>query len=234
MDRIGEMDTLWMREAVQEARRADAAGEVPVGAVVVVEGELVARAHNMKESRVDPTAHAEMIALRLAAESLGRWRLSDAVLYVTLEPCPMCAGALVNARIGRLVYGTPDPKAGACGSVMDITGDERLNHRVPLTSGVLETECASVLRDFFAAKRSGRATAALGPRPVERRDGRVRLKAPDSKSGVGVTPPGVRIPLSPPVRRASVFMKRTQRQRKRYRAAEARDQQAGWERCPSG
>ena len=162
MNRNGEMDMFWMREALAEARRAGAAGDVPVGAVVVVDGQVISRAHNMRESQADPTAHAEMIALRRAAELLDRWRLSDAVLYVTLEPCPMCAGALVNARIGRLVYGAPDPKAGACGSVMDITGDDRLNHRVPLTSGVLETECTSLLRDFFAAKRSGRATAALG------------------------------------------------------------------------
>ncbi len=148
-----EMDESWMREALAEARRSEKLGEVPVGAVVVIGGEIAARACNLRETGSDPTAHAEMIALRQAAHGSGSWRLGEATLYVTLEPCPMCAGALVNARIGRLVYGAPDPKAGACGSLFDITGDMRLNHRVRVTGGVLARECGALLREFFAGRR---------------------------------------------------------------------------------
>lgn len=152
-------DEVWMREAIEEARRADAMGEVPVGAVLIIGEEVVARAHNRRETDLDPTAHAEVLALRQAARRIRSWRLEEATLYVTLEPCPMCAGALVNARLGRLVYGAPDPKAGACGTVMNVPGNPGLNHHVPTTSGVLETECASLLRGFFVARRTGKAAA---------------------------------------------------------------------------
>lgn len=142
-----------MSLALDEARAAAAEGEAPVGAVIVCDGAVVARARNARESAADPTAHAELIAIREAAERLGRWRLSDCTLYVTLEPCPMCAGALVNARIGRLVYGAADPKAGAVGTLYDLSCDERLNHRFPVARGVLERECSEVLTGFFRELR---------------------------------------------------------------------------------
>jgi tRNA(adenine34) deaminase len=143
----------FMREALREADLAAAHDDVPVGAVVVSDGAIVARGHNEREHARDATAHAEMLALRRACHALRRWRLSDCTLYVTLEPCAMCAGALVLARIGAVVYGAADPKAGACGSVLDVTGDERLNHRPEIVSGVLEEECGDVLRRFFARRR---------------------------------------------------------------------------------
>lgn len=142
-----------MRLALEEARAAAAEDEVPVGAVVVANGELVARAHNRPRGLNDPTAHAEVLAMRAAAESLGHWWLNDATLYVTLEPCAMCAGATVLARIGRLVYGAADPKAGMAGSLGDIPRDPRLNHRVEVTGGVLADEAVELLRTFFRAKR---------------------------------------------------------------------------------
>jgi len=142
-----------MSLALTEARRAAAAGEIPIGAVLIVSGQVVAAAHNMRETWQDPTAHAETIALRAASARLGRWRLSDATLYVTLEPCFMCAGALVLARINRVVYGCRDEKAGALGSVYDIGHDTRLNHTFAITAGVLETECRAVLQQFFKKRR---------------------------------------------------------------------------------
>ena len=144
-----------MREALKEARRAAAEDEVPVGAVVVKEGRLLGRAHNQRERLRDPTAHAEMVAITQAAEAVGTWRLDGATIFVTLEPCPMCAGALVNARMGRLVYGADDPKAGACGTLMDLANDPRLNHRLPVTRGILAAECGEVLREFFRKRRRG-------------------------------------------------------------------------------
>ena len=146
-------DERWMREALAEAMRADAHGDVPVGAVIVVGGQAIGRGHNRREADRDPTAHAEVLAIREAARALGTWYLVDAVLYVTQEPCPMCAGALVNARVDRLVYGVADPKAGAAGTLFDILRDERLNHRVAVESGVLGEECGALLRDFFRARR---------------------------------------------------------------------------------
>ena len=146
-------DESWMREALNEARRAAAEDEVPVGAVVVKDGRLLGRAHNQREMLRDPTAHAEMVAITQAAEAVGSWRLDGATIFVTLEPCPMCAGALVNARMGRLVYGADDPKAGACGSLMDLVNDARLNHRLPVTRGVLGAECGAILKEFFRARR---------------------------------------------------------------------------------
>ena len=147
-------DEGWMRRALREAARAAGAGEVPVGAVVAKDGRVLGSAGNQRERLRDPTAHAEIIALTQAAEAVGSWRLDGATMFVTLEPCPMCAGALVNARIGRLVYGADDPKAGACGTLMDLSADRRLNHRFPVTRGVLAAECAEVLRAFFRRRRS--------------------------------------------------------------------------------
>jgi tRNA(adenine34) deaminase len=146
-------DERFMAHALVEARAAAAEGEVPVGAVVVHGGRIIGRGHNQRETLNDPTAHAEMIAITSAAAFLESWRLLDCTLYVTLEPCSMCAGAIVLARIPRLVYGTPDGKAGACGSVLDITREPRLNHRVEPVPGVLMVDCAELLRSFFKKKR---------------------------------------------------------------------------------
>jgi len=148
-----EADTTYMALALDEARAAAAIGEVPIGAVVVCDGAVVARAHNTREVDADPTAHAELIAIREASQRLGRWRLSDCTVYATLEPCPMCAGAMHQARIERLVYGAPDPKAGAVGTLYDLSNDERLNHRFAVTSGVLGDQSAALLRDFFGDLR---------------------------------------------------------------------------------
>lgn len=148
-----EIDEKFMREALAEARAAAAVGEVPIGAVVVRDGEIVARAHNRRELDQDPSAHAEFAALCAAAQALGRWRLSDCTVYVTLEPCCMCAGLMVNARVGRCVYGASDAKAGALGSLYDLNADSRLNHRFHVTAGVLADECRAVLSNYFAGLR---------------------------------------------------------------------------------
>ena len=148
-----EIDEKFMREALAEASAAAAVGEVPIGAVVVRAGEIVARAHNRRELDQDPSAHAEFSALCAAAQSLGRWRLSDCTVYVTLEPCCMCAGLMVNARVGRCVYGATDAKAGALGSLYDLNADSRLNHRFNVTAGVLADECREVLSDYFSGLR---------------------------------------------------------------------------------
>lgn len=148
-------DASFMEEALREARRAASEGEVPVGAVVVRDGEILGRGRNQRELLKDPTAHAEMIALTQAAAAAGTWRLDGAAMIVTLEPCPMCAGALVNARVGRLLFGAADPKAGACGTLMNLVGDPRLNHRLPVVPGVRAAECAALLKDFFRARRRG-------------------------------------------------------------------------------
>jgi tRNA(adenine34) deaminase len=139
--------------ALAEARKAADAGEVPVGAVVVANGEVVATAHNLREGTADPTAHAEVIALRHAGQALGSWRLDAATLYVTLEPCPMCAGAMVAARLGRLVFGAADPAGGAVGSLYNMASDPRLNHEVPFSAGVRAAECAVLLTGFFGSRR---------------------------------------------------------------------------------
>ncbi len=153
-------DERWMRLALEEAQAAEALGEVPVGAVIVKGGEVVARGHNLTHTLQDPTTHAEMVAIRRAAEATGHWRLLECTLYVTLEPCTMCSGAIVLARIPRLVYGAPDPKAGMCGSLENLVQDRRLNHRVELVPGVLAEECGEVLRAFFRSRRrKGPATA---------------------------------------------------------------------------
>jgi tRNA(adenine34) deaminase len=143
-----------MAIALAEARRAEEHGDVPIGAAIYRGGELLARAGNERELRKDPTAHAEVLAIRAAAERLGGWRLPGTALYVTLEPCAMCAGAIVLARIPTVVFGTPDPKAGAAGSVLDVLAEPALNHRPQLIQGVRGEECAAVLRGFFASRRS--------------------------------------------------------------------------------
>ncbi len=149
-------DSDYMRLALEQAEGAAAAGETPVGAVIVAGGAVIASAHNMRETWQDPTAHAESIVLRKAAARLGRWRLPDATVYVTMEPCLMCAGALVLARIERLVYGCRDARAGALGSVYDVVRDGRLNHVFRITPGVLEEECRAVVQEFFGKLRGTR------------------------------------------------------------------------------
>ena len=146
-------DETFMREALLLAGKAAAAGEVPVGAVVVKGGAVVGRGHNQPVASHDPTAHAEVMALRDAAEKLGNYRLVDCALYVTLEPCAMCAGAIMNARVNRLVYGAADPKAGACGSVVDLFAETRLNHHATVAGGVMAAEAGKLLQEFFAARR---------------------------------------------------------------------------------
>jgi tRNA(adenine34) deaminase len=152
-----------MRLALEQAREAELLGEVPVGAVVVRDGAVVASGHNVTHTENNPAGHAEMIALRRAAGVTGHWRLLDCTLYVTLEPCAMCAGAIVLSRIPRLVYAAADPKAGMCGSLENLVQDPRLNHRVQLTSGVLAEESGELLRAFFRARRAGAAGPGTGP-----------------------------------------------------------------------
>jgi len=148
-----ETDTDFMALALQLARQAEAAGEVPVGAVVVHDGQVIGRGSNAPISETDPTAHAEIEALREAAKVVGNYRLPEATLYVTLEPCPMCAGAMVHARVNRLVYGCADSRSGAAGSVYDIACSDKLNHKLEISGGVLETECRQMLQGFFRARR---------------------------------------------------------------------------------
>jgi len=146
-------DEYFMRLAIREAEAARDHGDVPIGAVVVHDGEIIGAGHNERELRQDPTAHAEVLALREASRALGSWRVLDSVMYVTLEPCAMCAGAIVLARVPRVVYGTTDPKAGAAGSVLDILAEPRLNHRPIVAGGLLAAECALLLTDFFGSRR---------------------------------------------------------------------------------
>ncbi len=150
-----------MEAALREARASLLRDEVPVGCVIVHDGLVIGRGHNQVESLQDATAHAEIVAIGAASGSLGSWRLHECTLYVTLEPCAMCAGAIVLARVGRLVYGASDPKAGACGSVLDVIHERRLNHRVEVVPGILAEECGGLLRGFFAAKR--RKPGSEGP-----------------------------------------------------------------------
>ncbi|GFR36566.1 tRNA adenosine(34) deaminase TadA [Thermobrachium celere] len=143
----------FMREAIKEAKKCLFIDEVPVGAVVVKDGKIVGRGHNLRETLKDATAHAEILAIKEACRNLGGWRLIDCEIYVTLEPCVMCAGALVNSRIKRLIFGAYDKRFGACGTLYNIAYDERLNHRIEVVGGVLEKECATLLSDFFRKKR---------------------------------------------------------------------------------
>ena len=146
-------DSDWMSHALALARQAEAAGEVPIGAVVVMDGAIIGEGWNRPIAEQDPSAHAEILALRTAAKRLGNYRVPGATLYVTLEPCVMCAGAIIQARVARVVFGARDPKAGAAGSVFDVLNSGRLNHRVELTGGVMETQCAEILQSFFQARR---------------------------------------------------------------------------------
>jgi tRNA(adenine34) deaminase len=153
MSRFFALDEYFMRLALREAEQSLEHGDVPIGAVVVTGGEVLAAAHNERELREDPTAHAELLALREAARRLGTWRILDSVLYVTLEPCAMCAGAIVLARVPRVVYGATDPKAGAAGSVLNVLAEPRLNHRPEVAGGLLAGACSELLSDFFASRR---------------------------------------------------------------------------------
>jgi tRNA(adenine34) deaminase len=152
-ERFFPRDEHFMRLALREAQLATEHEDVPIGAVVAHGGEVIAAAHNERELRQDPTAHAEIIALREASRAVGSWRVLHAVLYVTLEPCAMCAGAIVLSRIPRVVFGASDPKAGACGSVLDVVGEPRLNHRPEVAAGLLAGECGALLSEFFASRR---------------------------------------------------------------------------------
>ena len=152
-DEARAADEKYMQLALEEAEAAAAEGEVPIGAVVVCDGQVVARAHNRRETDADPSAHAELLAMVAAARELGRWRLTGCTVYVTLEPCLMCAGLMVNARVDRCVYGAADPKGGAVGTLFDVSHDERLNHEFEVTSSVLADEAAGLLRAFFRARR---------------------------------------------------------------------------------
>ena len=147
---------VYMREALLEAQKAFCADEVPVGAVVVLDGHIIGRGHNQRETLGDPTAHAEMIALRQAADKNGSWRLNGAVLYVTLEPCPMCAGAMLQSRIERVIYGADDPKGGAAGTVINLLQFPGFNHNVKIVGGVMADQCKEILQKYFSVKRSNR------------------------------------------------------------------------------
>ena len=148
-----EQHEYWMNQAILEANKAEAIGEVPIGAVVVKNGEIIGRGYNLRETTNDATAHAEIIAIKQASESLGAWRLLDCCLYVTLEPCPMCAGAIVQSRIPTVIYGTPDPKAGCAGTLMNLLQEPRFNHRTEVIQGILQPQCAAMLTDFFRKLR---------------------------------------------------------------------------------
>ena len=150
---MSDADIDFMRAAVDEARAASEAGEVPIGAVAVVNGEIIGRGQNRVLRDIDPTAHAEVVAMRQAARKVGNYRLTECELFVTLEPCAMCAGAMIHSRLKRLVYGARDPKAGAAGSVLEVLNHPRLNHRMEVTAGVLEEECGELLREFFRQRR---------------------------------------------------------------------------------
>lgn len=151
---ITEEDKKWMAEAIAEAHKAEAIGEVPIGAVIVKDGAVIGRGHNLRETLHDPTAHAEMVAIKEASKQLEAWRLLGCTLYVTLEPCPMCAGAIVQSRLQKVVYGTIDPKAGCAGTLMNLLQEPRFNHETALVSGVLQEECAALLTSFFSRLRS--------------------------------------------------------------------------------
>jgi tRNA(adenine34) deaminase len=152
-DPVSKQDERYMQVAIEQARIAEENGDVPIGAVIVCEDRIIGKAYNQREQLQDPTAHAEIIALTQAAAALENWHLNGCTIYVTLEPCPMCAGALVLSRMDRLVYGCDDPKAGACKSLYNIVQDERLNHRLEVSAGILAEQCSKLLRDFFSQRR---------------------------------------------------------------------------------
>ncbi|WP_096438089.1 tRNA adenosine(34) deaminase TadA [Alteribacter populi] len=148
-----ENDQYWMKQAIREAKRAEALGEVPIGAVIVKDEAIIGKGYNLRESNQVATSHAEMTAIEKACETVGSWRLVDCTLYVTLEPCPMCAGAIVQSRLHRVVFGASDPKAGCCGTLMNLLDEPRFNHQVIVTSGVVESECSLLLSTFFKELR---------------------------------------------------------------------------------
>ncbi len=147
------VDERWMQKALKQAQVAARKGEVPVGAVIVKDNKVIARGHNLRESAKDPTAHAEMLAMRRAAKKLGGWRLSGCILYVTMEPCPMCAGAAMNARMDKVVFGAYDEKAGCCGTVLDLSHQQKFNHHFEVMGGILEEPCRTILQKFFQSRR---------------------------------------------------------------------------------
>ena len=150
------MEAFYMMQALEEAKKALSLKEVPIGAVIVRNGEIIARAHNLRETAKDPTAHAELLAIRQASQALGGWRLIGCDLYVTIEPCPMCAGAIMLSRVNRLIIGAMDPKGGAAGSLMNIPEDERFNHKTEIVTGVLQEECSNIMKDFFRELRKNK------------------------------------------------------------------------------
>jgi tRNA(adenine34) deaminase len=154
-----ELDQYYMKEAIKEAKKAEALAEVPIGAIIVVDGKIISRAHNLRESIQSAVAHAELLAIEQACKEIGSWRLENAHLYVTLEPCAMCSGAIILSRVKRVVYGAPDPKGGCAGTFMNLLQDERFNHQSEVTSGVLESECGLLLSDFFRRLREKRKIA---------------------------------------------------------------------------
>lgn len=160
----------FMREAIKEAKKAEAKLEVPIGAVVVLNGEIIGRGHNVRELTHDATTHAEMIAIREANQHLGNWRLEDTQLFVTLEPCPMCSGAMILSRVKELYYGAPDPKGGTAGTLMNLLGDERFNHQVDIEKGLLEEECAALLTDFFRMLRTRKKAAKQAQKELEEKE----------------------------------------------------------------
>ena len=153
---MNSQDQTYMQAAIIEAERARHKGEVPIGAVIVCDGRIIGRGHNLRETSNDPTTHAELVAIRQAAATIGHWRLLDTTLYVTLEPCVMCMGAIILARIPRLVFACRDPRAGAVGSIYDFSRDNRFNHRVEVTEGVLDAQCSAMLSEFFQELRAGK------------------------------------------------------------------------------
>lgn len=160
----------FMREAIKEAKKAEAKLEVPIGAVVVLNGEIIGRGHNVRELTHDATTHAEMIAIREANQYLCNWRLEDTQLFVTLEPCPMCSGAMILSRVKELYYGAPDPKGGTAGTLMNLLGDERFNHQVDIEKGLLEEECAALLTDFFRMLRARKKAAKQAQKELEEKE----------------------------------------------------------------
>ena len=149
MTELESHDEYYMREAIQEAKRAEGVDEVPIGAIIVSDGEIISRAHNLREKEQNALAHAELLAIDQACKTVGSWRLENATLYVTLEPCPMCSGAIILSRVKRVVYGASDPKGGCAGTLMNLLQDDRFNHQSEITKGVLEAECGQLLSDFF-------------------------------------------------------------------------------------
>ncbi len=162
-------DEKYMEEALKEARKAGELGEVPIGAVIVKDGQIIASGHNLREAGQSATAHAELLAIEKACEAVGSWRLEECTLYVTLEPCPMCAGAIIQARLPRVVYGAADPKAGCCGTLMNLLDEPRFNHQAVVSSGVLEEDCAFLLTDFFRKLREKKKADKRDKSPHSRR-----------------------------------------------------------------